>query len=263
MFDCGMMCFAKNTIQKIKNALKGRPLDYLFLSHTHYDHIGALPFIRTEWPQVRVVTSGTGAAVLLKDTPRRVIRELSAVAANHYGLDFDINYDDGDFKADITVKDGDVISLGGFSVRVLETPGHTRDSLSYFIPEAELLILSETTGVLMPDGSVYTCYLTGFKDTLDSIEKCRRIQCEFLSLPHRGFIGRKEAKGFFDKALDSVNDWHETILNMNRKGYNEDEMLDSLYRKYNNNEMLASYQPNEAFFANAKAIIACTLRENL
>ena len=29
------------------------------------------------------------------------------------------------------VKDGDVLSLGGFSVRVIETPGHSIDSLCF------------------------------------------------------------------------------------------------------------------------------------
>jgi hypothetical protein len=37
-------------------------------------------------------------------------------------------------------------------------------------------------------------------------------------------------------------------------------MLDMFFKKYGN-EMLFSYQPKDAFFANARATIACTLRE--
>jgi len=90
LFDCGMMFCGEKTIQNVKNALNDRAvnmnnthkrtLDYIFLTHTHYDHIGALPYFRKEWENVRVVTGETGAAVLLKNTPRRVIRELSLAA---------------------------------------------------------------------------------------------------------------------------------------------------------------------------------------
>ncbi|WP_461248461.1 MBL fold metallo-hydrolase [Treponema sp. R6D11] len=84
IFDCGMMHCADKTIKSVKNALNGRPLDYLFITHTHYDHIGATPFFRKEWPGLRLVTSQAGAAVLLKDTPRRVIRELSIVEGKKF-----------------------------------------------------------------------------------------------------------------------------------------------------------------------------------
>ncbi|MCL2127883.1 MAG: MBL fold metallo-hydrolase, partial [Treponema sp.] len=137
LIDCGMAFCAGGTIQKVKEALNGRRLDYILCTHTHYDHIGALPFFRKEWPRLRAVTVAAGAEVLLKDTPRRVIRELSLAAAKNFGAAIDTAYSDDDFHADIIVKEGDRISLGALTVEVLETPGHTRDSLSFFIPELE------------------------------------------------------------------------------------------------------------------------------
>ncbi|MCL2215331.1 MAG: MBL fold metallo-hydrolase, partial [Treponema sp.] len=141
LFDCGMMFCREKTIENVKNALNGRALDYIFLTHTHYDHIGALPFFRKVWSNTRVVTCAAGAAVLLKSTPRRVIRELSITAAENYNAKSDMEYSDDLFYADITVKENDIISLGGISVQILETPGHTRDSLAFFIPEIKLLII--------------------------------------------------------------------------------------------------------------------------
>jgi glyoxylase-like metal-dependent hydrolase (beta-lactamase superfamily II) len=260
LFDCGMGFCADATIQNVKNALNGRILDYIFITHTHYDHIGALPFFRKEWPLVRLVTSEVGAGVLLKDTPRRVIRELSAVAAAKYGVAFDASYSDDAFHADIIVKDGDIVPLGGVSVKVLETPGHTRDSLSFFIPEHDLLILNETPGVLLPDGNMYPAYLTSYNDAIKSIEKCRRIPYRFLSLPHRGLAAEDDAKGFFDKALEADIACRDFILGIAKKNPDEDEMLNMFTHRFGN-DMLFSYQPKEAFITNARATIACTLRE--
>jgi glyoxylase-like metal-dependent hydrolase (beta-lactamase superfamily II) len=259
LFDCGMAHCANGTIQNIKNALNGRQLDYLFITHTHYDHIGALPFLRKEWPSLRLVTSQTGAAVLLKDTPRRVIRELSIVAIKEYNSKIDTAYRDDVFCADVIVKDGELILLGGVSVKTLETPGHTRDSLSFFIPELELLIASETMGFLIPGGAMYPTYLTSFNDVVKSIEKCRKLPCKYLSLPHHGIVD-EDVNIFFDKALAAVTTCRDFILDMNEKKIDKEAMFEKYIQKYGD-EKLLSYQPWDAFTVNARATIACTLRE--
>jgi len=260
LFDCGMMFCAAKTIENVKKALAGRHLDYIFATHTHYDHIGALPFFRAAWPGLRLVASEAGAAVLLKDTPRRIYRELSAMAARDQGVALDLSYNDDVFHADTTVKEGDRISLGGLTVEVLETPGHTRDCLSYFIPESALLLLSETPGVLVPDGSLCPTYLTGYADTIASIEKCRRVSFADLALPHRGIVGREAAEGFFDRALVMNAGCHAYILGMKDSGLAENKMLAPFFRKYG---AVVSFglQPKKAFMINARATITCSLRE--
>ena len=261
LFDCGMAFYAKETIRKIKDILGSRPLDYIFATHSHYDHIGALPFFREEWPQLKLAASEIAAAALLKETPRRFIREMSANAAKMLGMEFDSSYDDNLFYVDIIVKDKDTISLGSINVEVLETPGHTRDSLSFFIPEQELFIVSETPGVLLPDGVVSPTYLTSCKDTINSIKRCKEINYKYLSLPHKGLVSKTENGGFFDRALEATILYRDFILKMNADGYDEETMLNSLVNKYYTG-IRTSIQPREAFIVNARAAIACTLREN-
>jgi hypothetical protein len=209
---------------------------------------------------VRVVTSEAGAAVLLKKTPRRVIRELSVDAAKKYGGFSDLSYDGNLFHADITVKDRETISLGGLTVEVVETPGHTRDSLCFFVPELELLILNETLGVLLPDGFMYPGFVSNYTDAVNSIHKCSRIPWKRLSLPHRSIAGEAETKEFFSKAMETTKTCRDFIISIIEKKLGEDEMMDMFYQKYGST-VTSGFQPESAFAANAKPMIASILRD--
>ncbi|MCW2832374.1 MAG: pksB 1 [Nocardioides sp.] len=56
--------------------------------------------------------------------------------------------------------DGDVVSVGGLEVRVVATPGHTGDSLSFMVPSESAVLTGDTvlgrgtTVVAHPDGSL-------------------------------------------------------------------------------------------------------------
>jgi len=260
LIDCGMAFCAGRTIASVEKALGGRPLDYILLTHAHYDHVGALPYFRKRWPGLRLAASEAAAGIMRKDTPRRVIRELAATAGARFGEAYE-DYDGDDaFFADIILNDGDLTDLGGLSVRALATPGHTRDSYCFFVPELELLLLNETPGVLTPDGGMYPCYLTSYNDAVASTEKCARIKYRHLSLPHRSVVDAGEVEGFFERALLTTKACYAFIRDMSDSGLGEDAMLDAFYDRYFS-ETLMMFQPREAFFMNARATIACTLRE--
>ena len=47
-------------------------------------------------------------------------------------------------QADRLVEDGEVLSLCGFDVQVISTPGHTRGSVCYYIENEKVLIAGDT-----------------------------------------------------------------------------------------------------------------------
>ena len=40
-------------------------------------------------------------------------------------------------KLDQAVKEGDTVTFGSASARVIDTPGHTRGQINYFFPDGE------------------------------------------------------------------------------------------------------------------------------
>ena len=54
LFDPGMAWYGEITVEKIKEIIGDRPIDAVFLTHSHYDHVGALPVIKKYWPDAMV-----------------------------------------------------------------------------------------------------------------------------------------------------------------------------------------------------------------
>ncbi len=95
------------------NALK---LEYILNTHYHFDHTGANAYLKKRF--------GVPIAIGLKDAP--YLKE-----AHRAAWEFMINVEPSP-EADILLTDGDVINLGGISLKVIETPGHTPGSVCFY-----------------------------------------------------------------------------------------------------------------------------------
>jgi len=99
--------------EPILAALKqaGGKLDCILLTHHHADHIGGAEALRAQFG-ARIV----GAR---KDQHRLP-------------------------RLDEAVSEGDAVRLGPAAAQVLETPGHTRGHIAYYVPEAKALFCGDT-----------------------------------------------------------------------------------------------------------------------
>ena len=92
---------------------------YVLLTHGHFDHIGGAKGIVEKYPDVKIVIGE-------KDAPM-----LPAAINNKNWRQFITDQDYKDLKANLTVKEGDILTVGDLSFRVMETPGHTRGGVCY------------------------------------------------------------------------------------------------------------------------------------
>ena len=148
-------------------------LDYVLLSHTHYDHIGALPYIIKRWPSVKVCGAEKALKVFKSEGAAATMVRLGESARDRYASSeeekgCEITADG--LRCDIVMHEGDTVDLGDMTVRAYETKGHTDCSLTYMLEPVMTMLASESTGVLRSDGKMYTAILKSFAQTIESAE---------------------------------------------------------------------------------------------
>jgi hydroxyacylglutathione hydrolase len=132
----------------------GATVDAILLTHTHFDHIGA----------VAPVAKATGAPVYCPEIEVPVLADIMAFVP-WPGFGPYESYD-----ADETISGGEKLELAGFEIDVLHTPGHSPGHVTYSIPD-ELALFS---GDVLFQGSVGRVDLPG-GDGPTLLESLRRL----------------------------------------------------------------------------------------
>jgi hydroxyacylglutathione hydrolase len=97
----------------IAAALKERSwkLSHIFVTHKHFDHIQGIPALQAAYDCAVIGPAASAAETGMYDK---------------------------------TVEDGDTLDWCGAEIRVIATPGHTLDHVSYFFPREKLVFVGDT-----------------------------------------------------------------------------------------------------------------------
>ena len=106
---------------------KGFNVTHILLTHGHFDHIWGCSKLR----------SLTSAQVYALDAEQEVLESARLNVSEDAGRACTV-------KVNNYVKDGEVLTLNGFNIRVLATPGHTKGSCCYYFEDAATLISGDT-----------------------------------------------------------------------------------------------------------------------
>ena len=163
-------------------------IDILILTHCHIDH----RLTRREIPDVPVWCHEA-------DEPFLNDRNLffHAIGLQRSGLNFAGHFDftAGMFEIKIShhLYDADCIDLGGITLEVIHTPGHTPGHLAFYIPEADLLFTADVD--LTSFGPFYGHDFADIDEFLQSIERLRQVNATIVATGHAGpFNGQVSEK---------------------------------------------------------------------
>ena len=257
LYDCGMACFEDRLIANIHEVLdrENRTLDYIFLSHTHYDHIGALPYILEEWPEVKVCAGEKAVRVFASEGAKRTMVRLGNEAKEQFGGNVKITADG--MRVDIIMKDGDSVSLGKEKITAFVTKGHTDCSMSYLLDPQRILFASESTGVRNGTAFIYPSILKSYKDAIESAQRLKQIDTNYIIGPHYGVVSKKAKETFFDDFIKAAEAERELIFKGIEEGLSDEEILERHKQAYWNKER-SSNQPYPAYKLNAEITIRLT-----
>jgi len=119
----------------------GVTLDGILLTHTHFDHVGA----------VAPVAKATGAEVWVPEKEAFVLADINSFVSWPGFGPFE------SYEAEHTLAGGERLELAGFEIEVLFTPGHSPGHVTFSIPEEEAVF----SGDVLFQGSVGRTDLPG------------------------------------------------------------------------------------------------------
>nr|WP_321361121.1 MBL fold metallo-hydrolase [uncultured Hyphomonas sp.] len=146
--------------EALKKALEGETVTHVLVSHGHSDH-SPLAQPLAEWAGCKTYAKNCGIPT----------------AKGELG-----SADDLGFMPDVKIGDGDVISGPGWTLDVIETPGHTCNHLCFGLREENTCLSGDhimgwsTTVVAPPDGDM--------GDYMRSLEKIRAMKFDALYPTH-------------------------------------------------------------------------------
>ncbi len=214
LFDAGMTFMGPLYLAELKNHLEDvNRLGFHFLTHSHFDHAGASPFLKRHIPNMQIGASPAAAETFRKPNAIELIRNLSRSLEEKYG-DL-IGKEDVTFQGleiDLVLDEGMEIDLGaGLTCRVMATPGHTRDSLSFYIPEMKAVITGEAVGVFDRNFTIHPEFTSSYKDYMNSLNKLAALDIEILMMSHFFTLTGEDARGYIKKSIDKTEVFKERI----------------------------------------------------
>ena len=225
LYDTGFGFTGDDVARNIKKVLGERELDFIFLTHSHYDHALGTPYILRSYPRAKVVASTYAADVFKRPGAQRVMKELDNKFAEKCGVtEYDFLGDE--IKVDIAVVDGDVIHAGDMDFQIIAIPGHTRCSIGFYCKAKKLLLSAETLGVYDGNETIVPSYLVSYADTIASIEKIKQLDISTILAPHYGILNQSQSAFFLGNMKNAAEKTAQDIVCWLNKGHDDKEIIE-------------------------------------
>jgi glyoxylase-like metal-dependent hydrolase (beta-lactamase superfamily II) len=226
LFDTGPESTFDNVVAGLGQAgFAAEDVRHIFLSHIHFDHAGAAWRFSNGAGPARTATvyvHPRGAPHLIDPT------KLIASATRIFGDDMQRLWGKIEKIPSDRVKivqDNEVVRVGQFEIRVIETPGHANHHHVYHWDDN--VFGGDIAGVRIGAGPPIPPFVPPdlhIESWLESIHKIRALNCTRLYLPHFGKIDYS-IRDHLDALEERVSCWSEWFRDKIRDGLDEARLI--------------------------------------
>ena len=217
-----------------------RRITKLLILHSHFDHIGIVPFLKRRLSQTEVYASEKAWKVLTTEKAIRTINEFSRTVARRMIREEVYSTYDLEWRDDISgkvVRDGDRFDLGEMTVSILEIPGHSSCSIAAYVPEWKALFPTDGGGIPFRE-TIITSGNSNYTRYQESLEKLKDLEVDYYCADHYGYLTGEEAGEFVPKSIEMAKQYRAEIENAYRTTGDIDKvakaMIDSFYDENRN-----------------------------
>jgi len=197
LIDAGMSIGGPIILSDLKQYLGDeKRLRWNLLTHSHFDHAGSTPYPQRKIPGLKIGASEVASQIFQNPRAVELIRSLNQDLERAAHLEEDVAFTG--ITVDRILRDGEILDLGlGTEIQVFATPGHTRCSLSFYLPgdEARSYFLRSLESTRAFQDEITDLFRKG-QETREVVHtlKERYFENKKISQPYRAFMLNLEAK---------------------------------------------------------------------
>lgn len=218
---------------------------YILAMHEHFDHVCGVPALREMFPGVPVLAHPRAGRILQKpavvmdffqqdDKMSDILVQKGMIEQKPVSPCIDQIITDG------SLEEGQILQAEkDWHLEIIETPGHSPCSLAAYLPQEQVMFLSDAAGYQIDDHSIFPIFFQGYQLYIDSIKRLRGFSAQVLALPHGTvWTGPDEVEAFYQRALQSAEEAFQMIQTMLEEGFSQESMQAILCSKYYRDDLM-------------------------
>ena len=210
-------------------------IKYLVVPHSHFDHCGAVPYLKRKFPQVQILASAYAAELFSKPKVANVIATANKGAIDALGLQKvyeELNLEFDGIRVDRVVGADDVVELGdGIEAHFIETQGHTKCSLAVYVPELKAMFPSDAAPCPLSDGrgTIIPSPQYDFSSYVESLKRLSSYDIEICAFEHHGVLLGEQARNVLQQGLEGTERLKNYVVKQHQETGDIEEVAQKLF----------------------------------
>jgi glyoxylase-like metal-dependent hydrolase (beta-lactamase superfamily II) len=235
-------------------------LKHWFITHSHYDHCGAIEYLYPQFPSIKLYTSKEAIHNFRNARYAQKVSQLNSSLIADQNIIHEPQLAGGLAELPFIQADEHAcITTAGLDWLVIPTPGHSKCSLSFYNLSEKKLFVSDAFGEIVTTNKWFPLAFESMKLFMNSVSRLGAFDVDFIALGHHGIISGIDAASAASFCLQSCSEFIEAVNEIRRtKGatYAKPWIIETYQRKVNN------FIPEDIYHKSIEQLLQVLLNED-